>query len=214
MRRAAAIVLLLATAACSNRPGYALSQRPDDAPRVRDPAYYDLLDRYTSYHSHYDGLDQRFFLAATWESWAFRQGRVAALADFLNMPPGEVEATLLREKAEAAEFVDVFLGFYAADSRWNDLSSPRTIWRLELDLPDGETVLPVRVERIQRPTANVQALYGYLAPFWVAYRIRFPATDAEGRRAVVPGGRLKMRITSAVGTAEPTWDVKPGDVPN
>lgn len=208
-----AFALLLALGACSNRPGYALSQRPDDAPRVRDPGYYDVLERYTAYESGYDGLDHRFYLAATWESWAFRQRRIAALASFLSLPPGEVEAMRLRERAEAAQFVDFFIGLYTAESRWNDLSSPRTIWRLELELPDGETVLPARVERILRPNANVQALYGYLTPFWAAYRVRFPATDADGRPVVREGGTLQLRLTSAVGSAAPVWTVAPGDLP-
>jgi len=212
MRRGAAI-LLLALAACSNRPGYALSQRPDDAPRVPDRSYYDVLEQYTKYISRYDGLDNRFFLAATWESWAFRQRRIAATAEFLAMPAGEVEANLARERAEAIEFVDVFVGLYTAESRWNDLSSPDTIWRIELEAPDGGVVLPARVERIQRPNANVRALYGYLTPFWTAYRVRFPAYDAEGRRVVREGGTLRMRLTSAVGAATPTWEVTAADLP-
>ena len=209
----AALVLLLALCACSNRPGYALAQRPDDAPRVRDRGYYRVLERYTVYSSAYDGLDHRFFLAATWESWAFRQRRIAALADALDLPPDEVEAMRARERAEAAEFVDVFLGLYTAESRWNDLSSPRSIWRLVLEHPDGGTAIPVHIERIVRPDANLQALYGYLSPFWVAYRVRFPGTDEHGRRFLRPGAELRMRLTSAVGEAVSTWSVLPEDLP-
>ena len=211
--RLAAAILLLALAACSNRPGYALSQRPDDAPRIPDRSYYDFLERYTDYIAHYDGLDHRFFLASTWESWAFRQRRIAATADFLGLPAGEVEANHLRERAEANEFVDVFVGLYTAEARWNDLSAADSIWRLELDVPGGGAVLPVRVDRIQRPNANVRALYGYLTPFWTAYRVRFPATDEQGRRVVEPGGTLRMRLSSAVGTAISTWDVTEADLP-
>ena len=138
---------------------------------------------------------------------------MAATAEFLSLPPSEVEARLAAERIEASEYVDVFLGFYTAESRWNDLSSPRTIWRLELDLPDGSTVLPLRVERVHRPTANLQALYGYLAPFWTAYRVRFPAAGADGRQVVLPGGELRMRLTSAVGAVTPSWQVEPGDLP-
>lgn len=208
--RLAALALLLALAACSNRPGYALSQRPDDAPRVQDRSYYDLLDRYTRFQSGYDGLDHRFYLAATWESWPFRQRRVEAMADFLNLPESDTQAELARERAEARQFVDFFLGFYTAESRWNDLSSPRTIWRLELEYPDGTTTLPVRVERIHRPDATLQALYGYLAPFWVGYRVRFPRADG-GPMSLEPGDTLRLRMSSAVGRAAPSWVVEPGD---
>ncbi len=213
MLRLAALALLLALAACSNRPGFALSQRADDAPRVRDAAYYDVLEDYTRYKSYYDGLDQRFFLAATWESWPFRQRKIAAVADFLSLPRDEVEVLLHRERVEATEFVDIFVGLYTAESRWDNLAEPDTIWRIELELPDGSTVLPAAVKKIQRPDANTKALYAYLNPFWSAYKVRFPALDQQGRPVVVPGSELKFRVTSAVGRATPTWAVAGDDLP-
>lgn len=206
-------MLLLALAACSNRPGYALSQRPDDAPRVRDAGYYEILDRYTQYRAHYDGFDHRFFLAATWESWAFRQERVAATAEFLSLSPQERDEALARERAEAEAYVDFFLGLYTADMDWNDLSSSDTIWRVELELPGGVTVLPARIERIVRPDANQLALYNYLSPFWYGYRIRFPARDAAGTPLVEAGAPLQLRVSSSVGRAVASFAVEPRDLP-
>ncbi len=214
MRRLAGLaLLLLALAACSNRPGYALAQRPDDAPRVADKRYYDVLERYTAYRSQYDGFDHRFFFAATWQSWAFRQAKVEASAQFLAMSPEEKAALLEQERAEAGQFVDFVVGFYTADSEWNDLSSSESIWRVDLVLPDGKTVEPLAVERVVRPNANMRALYGWLAPFWQAYRVRFPGVDASGAPLLRAGAPFELRITSALGKALPEWDVQPHDLP-
>lgn len=213
MRSVAAACALLALAACSNRPGYSLSLRPDDAPRVRDASYYDVLERYTQYRQHYDGLDHRFFFAATWQSWAFRQRRVVATAEFLGLTPEEHEALLARERDEAARYVDFFVGLYTADRDWNTLSAKDSIWRVELDLGDGRILLPTSIQRLVRPDANTQALYAYLTPFWYGYRIRFSGTDEAGAPLLRPGAPLRLRVTSAVGSVVGAWPVGPADLP-
>lgn len=204
---AAALALAVAAVGCSSLPPTRLVHRSDDTPGVARPSYNRALDAATRYISHYEGLNQRFFLAATWESWPFRQQRVLATAGFLNLPEAEVQVAMERERAEAADWVDFFVGFYTADNSWNDLSSPTSIWRVEVQYPDGSTGTPTVLERVVRPNANLRALYPYLTPFWDAYRIRFPRGSLEKE------GFLTLRLSSSVGTAEARWLVSPSSTP-
>ena len=63
---------------------------------------------------------------------------------------------------------------------------------------------------VQAPAA---LLYGWLAPFWQAYRVRFPGVDEAGAPLVRAGAPLKLLVTSAVGQALPVWAVEPHDLP-
>jgi hypothetical protein len=198
--------------ACSSLPPTRLVHRSDDTPGVSRAAYNRALRAWTRYASHYEGLDHRFFLGTTWESWPFREQRVLATAEFLNFSEEETRNALERERQEALTWIDFFVGFYTADSQWNDLSSPTSIWRVELEYPDGTLRLPTAVERVVRPDANTKALYPYVTSFWQAYRIRFPQS-VDGR-ALEPGGYLVFRISSAVGHAETRWPVAPYSLPD
>lgn len=209
MRRLAAALLLLAAllGGCSSRPGWALGQPRDLAPRVERPGYREALDRSTRYRSGYDGFDQRFFLAATLQTPAFRRQRVAATADFLRLSAEETAALLEEERQEAAAWVEFFVGFYTAETEWNDLASRDSIWTVSLLLPDGSSVGPSSVRRVHRPDANTLALYPYVDRFWEAYRIRFPAPAP-----LRPGDEIRLRLASSIGEAVLSWRVEAEDL--
>lgn len=200
----AALAAVAALSACVPAPvGSTLAARPDDAPRVEDPVYYEFLNRYTRQGSVYDGLDQRLFAAVTWQAWPFRQQRVDAVARFLSLQPAERAAMIAQEQADARSYNDFFVGFYTNQTSWNDLQSRKSIWRIELQPEGGAAILPIQIERIDRPDPNVAALYPYLTPFWVGYRVRFPAEDERGRSLFPQGSpRMTVRFSSAVGRLE------------
>ena len=50
------------------------------------------------------------------------------------------------------------------------------------------------------------ALYPYLTPFWVAYRIRFPLLDPAGAPLFPADGPLLLRLSSSVGRLEFRFD--------
>lgn len=201
---AAGLALL---AACSTRPGYTNAFMSSDAPRVEDPAYRENLERFTRWHTHYDELDARIFLAATWEAWPLRRARAAAISEVMALSPARSAALLAKEMGEARRYTDVFVGLYTADLHWNDVSSPDSIWEVHLEGVPGGAVQPIAIERYERPDANLRALYPYLSPFWVGYRVRFPA---------IPGTRpetLVLRLASAVAQVEVRWDAADVEAP-
>jgi hypothetical protein len=206
LRAVAATLALAVATGCSSVPvGSAPATRADEAPRVEDPAYEAALERATRTGTVYDGLEGRAFAAATRQTPAFRRARVEAVGRFLHLPPGEIAARLEAERIEAGRYHDFFVGFYTADRRWNDLDQRDSIWRVELEA-GGSTFLPLAVGRIERPDPNLVALYPYLTPFWVGYRIRFPAQDTSGAALVPADAPVLLRIASAAGKLELAWD--------
>jgi hypothetical protein len=168
-------VALLATAA-----GCHLLRQPRPQPNDGDWAM--ARDRFTRRAYLYDGLDHRATASATLLTPAVREARARRLADWFGWTPAELEQRLAQEKKEAAEGEEVFLSFYTADSRANDLDAPRPIWRVAVKL-DGVDLVARRIGSIDRD-ANTLALFPYIGPFDVAYRVSFPPA---------PGGPLSER---------------------
>lgn len=197
----AAALVIAAGCATSTPVGSAPATRADAAPRVGYPAYTEALERATRTGGVYDGLDLRVFGAATRQTLAFRRARVEAASRYLHLPEADTVARLEAERLEAGRYLDFFVGFYTVDRRWNDLGRRDSIWRIELDA-GGATFLPLSVERIERPDANLVALYPYLTPFWVAYLVRFPALDTTGAALFPADASVRLRFASAAGLLE------------
>lgn len=203
MRRLFAAVALLGTlGACSNIPPYVGEPPPTLKDQKAEEAYLAVLARYSGRDEIYDGFDTRIFTGATLQTPAFREARVRRQAAFQVLPPPKVEALLAEEMAEAAKFHDVFFGVHLNDSRYDDFSQKRTIWRLALVTPAGE-VTPLEVRRMGRADLNVQAFYPYTGLFWVGYRVRFPITFSNGE-PVIPDGtsQVALRVASSLGKTE------------
>lgn len=206
IRLAAGALALTLAGGCTSTPvGSAPATRADDAPLVRDSRYTAALDRATRTGTIYEGLTQRAFGAVTRQTGAFRRERVLAESRFLHLSEAETTARLEFERLDAVRHLDFFVGLYTADRRWNDLERPNSIWRVELDTGHA-TFLPLSVQRIDRPDANLTALYPYLTRFWVAYRIRFPSLDTAGAPLFPPDAPVLLRLSSAAGKFELRWD--------
>jgi len=197
-----------ALAACTTAQGRGLGDRPppalgEPAPTVDDPkaeaAYQDVLDRYSRraelYAGPEQGEDTRMFTAATYQSPAFREARVRRNAAFRAEPAEVVDKALAKERADAEQFDDFYLGVHLVDYHYDDFDRPGSIWRVAL-VGGGAEATPTRIERVGRANVTLRAIYPYLGDFWVAYRVRFPK-QVQGR-----GAQLALRISSALGRVE------------
>jgi len=206
-KRAFALVMLLAAALGCSTGGLRPGLRGENAPRLRDASYRKALDRATRFESCYDGLDARAYFAITFESDAFRKARVIATARMLGMSRGDEEALLADELEAGAESLEFLVSLYTPTLAWNDMTSDRSIWAIEIPRVGEPPTPPSSIERIPRPDANMQALYPHASPFGATYRVRFPRVDAMGRPVPGPATpRLVLQIASALCTIDPSWE--------
>src|SRR5690606_16048984 len=95
--------------------------------------------------------------------------------------------------------------------RWNDFADDDSIWRMTLLAPDGGAVGPASIEEIE-VDQNLRVVYPYIGRFDKAYIVRFPRVTPDNRRVIPPEARsFTLRIASALGIAEPTWNVLPSN---
>ena len=199
--RTVGLLLALGAAGCASTPpaiGEPGAELPD---RRAEAQYRAVLERVSDHREVYDGLDTRFFAAATYQSVDFREARVRRQAHFQTWPEPKLEQVLAQERAEAAQVHEVVLGVNIVERRFDDLDSKGTIWRLSLVTDQGE-VTPIAIRRVGRANADMRAYYPYLGDFWTMYTVRFPLGVA-GRPLVGPETRtLVFRLSSTQGQVE------------
>jgi hypothetical protein len=198
--RVAALLGLLSS--CTTTPptiGDAAPQLPD---RRAEKEYRDTLARYSDRAEIYDGFDTRLFAGTTFETMAFRSARVERLAAFKFLPKPRVEELMEKERGEEAQFHEFHLGVHVNDYRFEDFADRDSIWRVVMLTPSVE-VEPLSIERIGRANLDMRAMYPYMGVFWVAYRVRFPRTLADGT-PVIPASatHVHLRLASTLGHAE------------
>jgi hypothetical protein len=198
----AAVLLSPWGCASLTRPPRVGPELPSDGDREAQARYLEVLERNTAHREIYDLFDSRAFLAATLQTTAFREARAKRVAQFRALVAADAEALLAAERKAHEESLEVILGLHANEKRFDDLHRPNSIWTLALVTEAGEAV-PLSVERLPRPDANMFTLYPYLSSFWSQYRIRFPRTLASGA-PLLPMGAKKatLRLASSVGKAE------------
>jgi hypothetical protein len=194
--------LLGVLSGCTTSPPTIGDSAPQLADRKAEQAYQDIFDRYSDRGEVYDGFDTRMFAGATFQTMSFREARVRRLAEFQFLPKLRVEELLAKERTEDAQFNEFFLGVHVNDSRFEDLSTRHSIWRVVMLTPSVE-VEPVSIERIGRANLDLRSMYPYLGVFWVAYRVRFPKALADGT-PVIPDSatHVHLRLASTLGHAE------------
>ena len=150
--------------------------------------------------------------AATYQSADFREARVRRQAMFQLWPGEKLDQALVLERAEAARTYEVVFGILLVDRRFDDFETKNTQWRLSLATDQGE-VTPTVVRRVGRATQALRAYYPYMGDFWVAYAVQFPLA-VGGKPLVGPATRaLTFRMGSALGQAEMSFPLEPGQPP-
>ncbi len=188
-------------ALCACRTVPAPPAQPDD------PAYAKALDRWTRseaiYHQTFEPIA---FVAATYLSWPYRQARVAEITRERELPSAERDKLLDAERADRAQWHEVFLALHTNESPWNDIDSLHSQWRLALSAGGGPDAPPAQIERIGRADAQTRALFPYAQQFYVAYVLRFPVALPDGSPLIPPNAsQAVLLIAGPLGRAELIW---------
>lgn len=143
-------------------------------------AYGKALARYTSRAELYEGFDTIAKGTATWRSAELRRALAEASVEAYELQ-GEAAESLRREEERASAGMREFhLSLYTSVDGWNDLESPDTLWKIYLELPGGDRLDPVRVERLAK-SDQAPVEYPYITPWSQEYSLFFPVVGEEER---------------------------------
>ncbi len=187
---AAALILglLLGAASCAKLSEFGREFDPRERPEVE--AYQQAIEPYLSEGAIYNGPASEMLLTALPLTWPVRRAMVHREAAAFAYDQKREGRRLADMKAEQQQGLVVMLRVYVPERRYNDLTEPRSSWRVFLQGPEGERLRPRDLRRVVTRSALNKALY----PFWDhwsrLYRIRFERIDwprAELKVAGPPG---------------------------
>lgn len=188
---AAALVAALGGCALNSKLNAALTPAP--VPGLREGEWATVRGAATRRGSIYDGLEHRASVTVTFLGPAEREARARRLGEWFGWTQEELERRLKQERDEAAQGEEFLIALYTADGKSNDLDAPSSVWRVAVEVDEGELVAS-RVEALV-PDATLTALFPYVGGFDTVYRVRFP-TPPSGPLA---GRMFAFELSSAYG---------------
>ena len=205
--------LILCTAAlslaagCANRRARpAVLHGPSEKLSARD--YPKVLETWTRGDKVYQGLDNKLYVTATFHSPELRRAFAIAFPDIYGHGGRITRRELVELTDDIEEYHTFFVVAFTPVRAWNDFHKDDSIWRLTLLSADRSTFIePEEIQSI-KIDENLRAVYSYVGRFDEAYLVRFKLADKTGKPLVPVGAEsFTLRIASALGVAELTWEL-------
>lgn len=202
-----AFVLSLLAIGCAPPP-------VDMTPRARDYSpddYTAVLKQWTRKErlNSLDEMDNVLTATATYESWDFRSAYVARYADDYQLPLPDKKQLLSRSLAEAAEFHEFYVAFFAQTKNWAVLEEKDPAWVVHLVDDTGQRTEPANLNKINKPGALELTYFPYTNTWRTVYRISFPTSTQAGKPSIAPGARsFGLEFRGAKGHTALTWEIK------
>jgi hypothetical protein len=181
MKNTFLLLCLFFAAACATTE---TPSTPDD--------YIAVIDSYSDGEVEYVGAYNNFKYRATILNNTVQNTLIDRKAALYLWDDLKKQQELANLQADNGTTTKVFLSFYTPDRRDDNLSSPKTIWALYLETPQGRYTGTVKRVRVS-PT-ELMTLYPYHNRFATAYMVEFPValSGAESQEA-------KMTVTGPLG---------------
>ncbi len=185
-----------------------VSMRPE--PRSFTAADYDsVYEKWTREADDFEfgKLTDVLNVTATFQGWEFRWAYVVRYAADHSLRTEERAEMLRASLADARERHRFFVTMSGAKWRDTDLTSDDAVWRVILVDEDDNQMVPLEIEKLHRPTANIGAYYPSVSVFRHAFRIVFPARRPDGS-PVIPDNAsyVILRFAGPLGTVDLKWE--------
>ncbi len=204
-RSAGLLLLLNVVAACKPEP-ISLETGPRSFTSDSYEAVYKAWTRDEETFNWAD-LEHILYVTATFESWEFRWAYVVRYAHDYSLEPSARDEMLQASLASSRQEHSFFVSLGGFDYRESDLTGEQSAWRVLLIDPEGRQTVPVKMERIRRPTPLEKVYFPSVSPYRHAFRLSFPTVDEQGRPTIAPGAdHVLLRFTGARGRVDLRWD--------
>jgi hypothetical protein len=192
------LVLPLIINACATtqegQPEKAALASPTESTAVKIPHDYEItIDSFSSGEAEYAGFYNNFQYKATLLNSRIREALIARESTSYQW---DREKTVNeREKAsqEMNQSTSVFVSFYTPDRRNDNITEPKSIWRVYLQV--GDRRYEGKVQKVRRLIAEIQSLYPYHTRWNSAYMVTFPIS-----MTAIESQDMSMTITGPLGS--------------
>lgn len=147
-------------------------------------------------------------VTATYEAWDFRWAYVVRYAEDYRLTVEQRQSLLDRSLADTRRHHQFYLALYAERHKWGDLTDKNPAWIFRLVDDQGNETAPIEIDEIKRPGAIEITYFPYTTPWRRAYRLRFPASQADGKPTIAKDAKwFGLRFAGAQGNDQLTWEI-------
>lgn len=172
-------------------------------------AYRTVFENWTRDARIHKGLEAELIASTTFKSRGFRLAYADEYAAAYRLTPEEKRDVLEKEQAAAAEHHDFFMACFVPEEKWNDFHRANSMWKLYLIADQDVRVEPIEVTKVAIRDAVTPHFFPYVTPWKSSYIVRFPCYTSSKEPVIAAGTRkIKLVITSVLGSAEMVWDLK------
>ena len=201
-----AATLLVGVTACS-APQVSLAEEPREYVATD---YEVVLARWTrtEHLIALSELDDLLTVTATFESWDFRWAYVVRYAQDYRLSVEQRRVLLEATLSDTRAHHQFFVALYSANRRWADLTKPTSAWIVRLIDDKGNETAPEEIVAIPKPGPIERTYFPYASVWRHVFRIKFPATTANGPTIARDARRVGLRFAGAQGSEELQWEFR------
>jgi hypothetical protein len=152
-------------------------------------------------------LDDLLTVTSTFESWDFRWAYVVRKAHDKTITVEQRRVLLEATLNETRTHHQFFVALYGNNRRWSELTKPTSAWIVRLIDDRGNETAPEEIVAITKPGPIERTYFPYASVWRHVFRIKFPATTANGPTIARDAKRLGLRFAGAQGSEELHWDL-------
>lgn len=164
-----------------------------ETPQGTPDEYVKSIDTYSAGEVEYAGAYNNFKYRATLLNTAIQNSVNDRKAALYLWDDGKKQQELALMQADNGTTTKIFLSFFTPVRRDDNLATPKTIWALYLETPQGRYTGVAK--RIRSSPTELMTIYPYHNRFSTAYSVEFPVPLSS-----VEGQAAKMTITGPLGT--------------
>ncbi len=164
-----------------------------EVPSGTPEEYVKAIDAYSAGEVEYVGAYNNFKYRATLLNTAIQNALIDRKASLYLWDDGKKQQELAIMQADNATTTKIFLSFFTPARRDDNLATPKTIWALYLETPQGRYTGVVK--RIRISPTELMTIYPYHNRFSTAYSVEFPVP-----LSTIEGQAAKLTITGPLGT--------------
>jgi hypothetical protein len=174
-----------------------------------DRSYEEKIINWTRSGIVYQSLDRVLSVHAIYFSNEMRKAYASQYHTVFGIDPDKVDSDLEMMATFAGKGHEFFVFADTNEFSWNNLDERESVWRLFLGGGDGRVgVSPSSIQRFSGRGPNMRAFFPFVNEFGRAYLVVFPLEQTDGKPLLENAlGQITLRISSAFGTAQMSWQV-------
>lgn len=173
------VIAVLLIVACSTN-----SKKSDE-----DDRYFEHVEKQTVSSKAYQGFTNVLQMQATLVTRGLAEMQVERKAEQFQWSSAERVAQKEKEAQKTTKSTEVFLSFFTPDNDLDDLSLPKSLWRIYLDV--GGVRYEGRVQKVSGTVTEIQNLFPghnrWSTPYQISFIVPTDIVESQKAKLVVTG---------------------------